>query len=489
MKCVIGGAQLRVFGRAIHAIARISDEFWFDPVEKGLALRSVNSSRSAYACVFFSSMFFQHYCWTAGSQPCQKEKQPSLPCKLIIKSVLPVFRCVNVLERNVEKCSICTSPSEQHITFQLLCRHGVVKTYNLTFQECDPLQAVFAKHMCPNILKVHSRLLADVMIHFPSSQEEITLSVTPVKVCFKSYTEEDTDFSRTMLTEIQLSPEEFDYFQVGVDSEVTFCLKELRGLLAFAEAMSVPVSVHLDRSGRPIAFSIEDLLLEASFILATLCEAEKEAEPACCPWPRDSSRTGMDKSDQTSMDGASKAGTATSKKPQQKGNTPSTDPAKPPSALAKQEVKNVPRGTERDGPGRAGAATAQAAAGEATEAPYAKVRELPMVPALEPHGCCWAEHPHMHWGFQWDQQSWKTPAQLENPSTAGRLLGGRWVSLGNAAGREILRVAKASQIINAQILHHTILTCTNVAFSSSTPCSSELSLTRRRPLVAPSRAW
>ncbi|NWW02855.1 RAD9B protein, partial [Oreocharis arfaki] len=364
--------SLTVFGRAIHAIARISDEFCFDPVEKGLALRSVNSSRSAYACVFFSSMFFQHYCWTAVSHPCQKEKQLSLPCKLIIKSVLPVFRCVNVLERNVEKCSISTNPSDHHITFQLLCRHGVVKTYNLTFQECDPLQAVFAKHMCPNILKVHSRLLADVMIHFPTSQEEITLSVTPMKVCFKSYTEEDTDFSRTMLTEIQLSPEEFDYFQVGVDSEVTFCLKELRGLLAFSEATSVPVSIHFDRCGKPIAFSIEDLLLEASFILATLCEAEKEAaspEPACCPQPWDS------------------ADMAASKKPQQKGNTPSMHSAKAPSALAKQEVKSLPRGTERDVPGRAGAATAKAAGGEATGAPYEKVREPPMVSAVEPHSC------------------------------------------------------------------------------------------------------
>ncbi|XP_057277277.1 cell cycle checkpoint control protein RAD9B isoform X2 [Pezoporus wallicus] len=193
-----------------------------------LALRSVNSSRSAYAYVFFSSMFFQHYCWAAVPQPHQKEKQLSPPCKLIIKSVLPVFRCVNMLERNVEKCSIYTDINDHHITFQLLCKHGVVKTYNLTFQECDPLQAVFAKHMCPNVLKLHSRLLADIMVHFPSSQEEVTLSVTPMKVCFKSYTEEDTDFSKTMLTEIQLNPDEFDYFQVGVDSEVTFCLKELR---------------------------------------------------------------------------------------------------------------------------------------------------------------------------------------------------------------------------------------------------------------------
>ncbi|NWZ50882.1 RAD9B protein, partial [Haliaeetus albicilla] len=326
--------SLLVFGRAIHAIARISDEFSFDPIEKGLALRSVNSSRSAYAYVFFSSMFFQHYCWRAVSQPCQKEKQLSLPCKLIIKSVLPVFRCVNVLERNVEKCSIYTNINDHHVTFQLLCKYGVVKTYNLTCQECDPLQAVFARHMCPNILKVHSRLLADIMIHFPTSQEEVTLSVTPMKVCFKSYTEEDTDFSKTMLTEIQLNPDEFDYFQVGVDSEVTFCLKELRGLLAFSEATSVPVSIHFDVSGKPIAFSIEDMVLEASFILATLSDVEKET---ASQQPPDFSQR-------------------QERKPPWDGIAPNTEPAKPVSLLAKQEIKSIPRVTTREVTGMEGTA-------------------------------------------------------------------------------------------------------------------------------------
>ncbi|NXC69420.1 RAD9B protein, partial [Anhinga anhinga] len=362
---------LLVFGRAIHAIARISDEFCFDPIEKGLALRSVNSSRSAYAYVFFSSMFFQHYCWTAVSQPCQKEKQLSLPCKLIIKSVLPVFRCVNVLERNVEKCSIYTNINDHHITFQLLCKHGVIKTYNLTFQECDPLQAVFAKQMCPNILKVHSRLLADLMVHFPTSQEEITLSVTPMKVCFKSYTEEDTDFSKTMLTEIQLNPDEFDYFQVGVDSEVTFCLKELRGLLTLSEAASAPISIHFDIPGKPVAFSIEDTVLEASFILATLSDMEKE--PASQQPPRLSQRQ------------ESNADAVASKKQQWNGNASTTEPVKPfASPLAQQEIRSTPS-ISKEMPGAGGTAVVGAKdravlEGEVTEAQPSEITTSPPSP-------------------------------------------------------------------------------------------------------------
>uniref|UniRef100_K7F5R3 RAD9 checkpoint clamp component B n=1 Tax=Pelodiscus sinensis TaxID=13735 RepID=K7F5R3_PELSI len=122
--CKLLLSSLTVFGRAIQAIARISDEFWFDPNEKGLALRSVNSSRSAYACYFFSSTFFQHYCWTVEPEQCQKKRQLPYTCKLVMKSVLPLFRCLNTLERNVEKFSIYTNVNDCHITFQLFCKHG-----------------------------------------------------------------------------------------------------------------------------------------------------------------------------------------------------------------------------------------------------------------------------------------------------------------------------------------------------------------------------
>ncbi|XP_062854366.1 cell cycle checkpoint control protein RAD9B [Trichomycterus rosablanca] len=272
MKCVIEGNGVKVFGKAVHALSRIGEDIWLDPLEKGLAVRSVNSAHSAYACFLFSPLFFQQYILNLD----QLKENKAAKCKVSLKSVLPLFRNVSSIDRTVHRCEITINISDNRVIFMFKCRHGITKTHNLRYQECEALQAVFPAHLCPNVLKAHSKLLSDMILHFPISQEEITLSVIPVRVKLKNYFEEDNEHNRSMCTEMSLHPDEFDYFQVGVDSEITFCLKELRGLLTFAESHGLPVCIHFGASGKPVSFSVDDMLLEAIVVLATLVDPATE---------------------------------------------------------------------------------------------------------------------------------------------------------------------------------------------------------------------
>ncbi|XP_066870704.1 cell cycle checkpoint control protein RAD9B isoform X3 [Kogia breviceps] len=208
LKFGMNGSQVKVFGKAIQALSRISDELWLDPSEKGLALRSVNSCRSAYGCVLFSPVFFQHYQWSTSVKMNDSDTISNLNCKLGMKSILPIFRCLNSLERNVEKCKIFTRSDKCKVVIQFFCRH---------------------------------------------------------------------DLTNSVYSEMFVGPDEFDFFQIGVNTEITFCFKELKGMLTFSEATHAPIAIHFDFPGKPLALSIDDMLLEANFILATLADEPSRA--------------------------------------------------------------------------------------------------------------------------------------------------------------------------------------------------------------------
>nr|XP_021487070.1 cell cycle checkpoint control protein RAD9B [Meriones unguiculatus] len=263
------GGQVKVFGKAIQTLSRVSDELWLDPSEKGLALRSVNSCHSTYGYVLFSSVFFQHYQWSP-SATMSDDIPLNLNCKLAIKSILPIFRCLNYLERSVEKCNIVSRLDKGRVVFQFFCRHGIKRTHNVYFQDSQPLKILFEKSLCANILTIKPRLLAEAIALLTSNQEEVTFSVTPGNFCLKSSSGDSLDLTSSVYSEMSFGPEEFDFFQVGFDTEITFCFKELKGILAFSEVTHSPLAIYFDLPGKPVVLSIDDMLLEANFILATL---------------------------------------------------------------------------------------------------------------------------------------------------------------------------------------------------------------------------
>lgn len=131
--------------------------------------------------------FFSHPC-TVATDKMNDVLIFSKMCLFVCKSVLPLFRCLTSIERSVERCQISVSSMlTDRVMIQFFCRHGnvcrccitnhqhlvavfpnyhlffatgITKTYNLRFQESEALQAVFATHLCPNMLKCPARLVA-----------------------------------------------------------------------------------------------------------------------------------------------------------------------------------------------------------------------------------------------------------------------------------------------------------------------------------------
>ncbi|KAF5904955.1 cell cycle checkpoint control protein RAD9A, partial [Clarias magur] len=271
MDCVATGGNVKVLAKAIHSLSRIGEELYLEPTDDGLTLRAVNSSRSAFACFLMSPLFFQKY---------QAPPDQTFRCKMPIKSVQTVFRSLSSLERSVEKCRIEMNTEKSCLRIMLHCKYGLLKTHNLSFQDCESLQAVFDKDNCTNVLQAQPRLWVDTVLHFPPSLEEVCVSVSGDRVWLRNHVEDAADSSsKAMMTELCLSSEEFDHFAIGSQTSITFCLKELRGLLVFAETAGLPVSMYFEEPGSPVVLSVSDSVLEANFVLATLSEEAHQRNP------------------------------------------------------------------------------------------------------------------------------------------------------------------------------------------------------------------
>jgi len=271
MKCLIPGPNVKIFARAIHSLAKIGDELHIEPVQDGLILKTVNSSRSAYSAFNFHIPFFLNYIYVSDSTASANQEEQVIKCKLPMKSILSVFRCIGNLEKTVETCKISLPLTDALLIIELKCKHGIVKLYNLRYFDCEMVEAEFTKEGYASKFTCSSRFYSEALQSFHSSVGEVTWSLTADRVHLSNYIDDEQDPSKCVRTEVTLAKEEFEEFNVALCTQVTFCLKELRAILSFAEALVLELQCRMEGAGNPVLFSLnKDTLYSADFLLATL---------------------------------------------------------------------------------------------------------------------------------------------------------------------------------------------------------------------------
>ncbi|KAJ4445348.1 hypothetical protein ANN_07153 [Periplaneta americana] len=297
MKCIIPG--LNVKARAIHALCRIGDELYVEPEPSKISFRAVSSAKSAYASFTFSENFFSYYNYE------HTDSQDDVTCKISMKSCLAVFKSPGHMDKQVEACQIRLEPDGVKLIFEFQCYHGIVKTHYLPIIECETLEAVYSKDMVPNRFMVQPKVMSFGLMNFQANTPEITLIVTPQKMHLRNYAEDDSELKKSVRTELCLEAGEFDHYSIGVDTSVTFCLREFRALLMFAEAVSLPITANFETGGRPIVFVVKNPpTFETNFVFATLMPLSINQ--------LNSSQRSSASSKQSSKDSAAKKRSATS---------------------------------------------------------------------------------------------------------------------------------------------------------------------------------
>ncbi|CAL8095700.1 unnamed protein product [Calicophoron daubneyi] len=261
MRFSLHSTEFRVFVRCINALGKLGNEIYFECLEDGLVLKTVNSSRSAYAAVNFKNIFFEKVSDTIRGQV--------LRFKISSRSCCNIFKASTSLEKAVNKCRILISPGDTVLVVQFFCRYGIVKTFNMAIIDCEHLEAVYSLEQSANHLVLSTRILNEILNNFRQSIEEITVIFKDGECTFQNYILEGDP--NAILTQLPLEASEFDAYIIGAPSELTFCQKELRALLTFCELVSPTLRIYCDHPGRPIIFACaHETRLSARFVLATL---------------------------------------------------------------------------------------------------------------------------------------------------------------------------------------------------------------------------
>ncbi|KAJ6646896.1 Cell cycle checkpoint control protein RAD9A, partial [Pseudolycoriella hygida] len=239
MKCSLSGQNTRVLAKAVNSFSRIGSELYLEANQNGLTLRTVNDSQTAFSVMNFETGFFTDFKIDRSDSHEFGNK-----CKVSMKSCLGVFKNM----RQVEKCQISLNVKTSKLLIKFICLFDTIKTHNVSILEQESLNAVYMTENPPNRMTAPNKMFTEIINNFRMYDNEITIEAAADLVVLKNNIDIQTD-KHLMRTKLTLKSQEFSEYHISVPTTITFCLKELRAILNFADALSLDMTINFETAG------------------------------------------------------------------------------------------------------------------------------------------------------------------------------------------------------------------------------------------------
>lgn len=157
-----------------------------------------------------------------------------------------------------------------------MCKHGVRKTYKLQYEPVRSEHATCDRYALFNHLSLPSASLKEVVDHFASRAEEVTLGLVEGNLQITSFTEgvvAKAD-SRQVLkqpvsTTVMMDAAELDEVDADEDVRITFGIREFRACCTLSEQLGCQLKIGYENAGRPLLVEFGTGGLTCELIVAT----------------------------------------------------------------------------------------------------------------------------------------------------------------------------------------------------------------------------
>ncbi|KAI9740718.1 MAG: hypothetical protein M1818_004683 [Claussenomyces sp. TS43310] len=247
-----------------------------------LLFSALNSTHSAYASFSFAAnKFFSKYSYAPPrANGVTKEK---FSCKIYNKALIAVFKGRNGdpsrdRDTGIEKCEVNVEDEiagvRSRFIIKMICRHGILKIYRLTFESSASMHALFDISVVRNRWEISSRTLREFIEHFGPGTEQLDIYSEAGRVTFTSYTEKvmsgNEVLKQPLHTSIAIDTLEFRQFSVEERLHIAISVKDFKAIISHASITNTAVKASYSRPSRPLQLEYNDEGMTSTFILMTI---------------------------------------------------------------------------------------------------------------------------------------------------------------------------------------------------------------------------